>query len=132
MQDHATSRPTAAKVAAGVVAGVVFGFALGVAVSWPPTEGSRSANDALALMCTALDDLDGQFVQSMEQGEFASSSVEDRRMVASLMAAISYAEVAAGNGDDDLLETAQDLQQALQRVQGEVARAHVEELQGYC
>lgn len=52
--------------------------------------------------------------------------------MASLLAAVSYAEVAAGNGDDELLDTAQDLRQAVQRVQGEVARDHLEELQGYC
>lgn len=65
MQEQATSRPTALKVAAGIAAGLILGFALGVAVGWPPSEDSRSANDALALMCTSLDDLDDEFLQSM-------------------------------------------------------------------
>ncbi len=113
------------------MAGLVVGFALGVAVGWP-LSGSESDDRALALMCTALDDLDAAFLESMAEDEMAFRTTEDHRMVASVVAAVGYAEVAAQSGDDELFATANDLRTAMERIQGDVALEHVEALREHC
>ena len=132
MQESSTSRPSALKMVAGVVAGLLVGFLLGTALGWSPSDGSGTDNRALAMMCFALQDVDDEFVQDLGQGSFGSASGHDRRMVASLTAATSYAEIAATEGDDDLLTAALDLRQAIQRIQPEVAHDAYAELQVYC
>ena len=134
MQMQAGMQRRALQVVAGVIAGLVGGFALGSAVGWPLSPESRPDDSALALMCAALDDPDAAFLQSMTDDEMSFRATADRRMTVSLLAAADYADVAgrAGQGDDELLAAADDLRTAMEQLQGDVAREHVDELREYC
>lgn len=134
MQMHTGTQRTALQVVAGVIAGLVGGFVLGSAVGSPASPDSQPENDAPAMMCTALDDLDAAFLERMANEEMSFRTTEDARMTASLKAAVGYAEVAAqaGEGDDELFATANDLRTAMARIQGDVAREHVDALREYC
>lgn len=120
-------------IVGGVVAGLAVGFALGAIIGWPGAEDAGARDDAMARMCTALD-VDDASWQRVEQDGLSLSSGEDRMMVASLMAAVGYAEAAAMKDQDsgELRATAGDLQTALERIQFDVARDHAGALREHC
>ena len=118
------------------IGGVIAGFLLGVLVGWwPPFEGARADGSALGLMCAALDDVDSSYLDRMADDDLGVRGPSDGTNVASLFAAVSYAEAAAASGEADgdaLLATATDLRTALERMQPDVAHEHVEDLRGHC
>lgn len=134
MQMQTGTQRAALGIFAGVVAGLVVGFAVGAVVGWPPAEDAGVRDRAVARMCTALDDIDDASWQRLEQDGLAFSSGEDRMMVASLMAAVGYAEAAAmtEEGSEELRTTAGDLRTAMERLQPEVARDRAGALQEHC
>lgn len=88
--------------------------------------------EAQARMCSALADLDEQFLDDLAAGDMAGDPA-GRRMTTSLMAAAGYDEALALREDDDSLQEAADgLRDAISRVQGEVARQRVDDLRTYC
>lgn len=134
MQMQTGTRRGTLGVAAGVVAGLAAGFALGAVVGWPSAEDEGARDDAVARMCTALDDVDDESWRRVEEDGLSLSSGEDRMMVASLMAAVGYAEAAAmtEQGNDQLRATAGDLRTALEQLKFDVARDHAGTLREHC
>jgi hypothetical protein len=134
MKFRAGSEGNRLGIVAAAITGLVVGFVAAASVGRPPAEESGTDKDARALMCTALDDLNSSFLQSMAEGEGTFGTAEHRRMRASLTAAMAYAEAAGrdGGADEDLLATVNDLHGALQRTRGDLARQHVDDLRAHC
>lgn len=130
-----TSSMTPAWVVAIAVVAVALGFVLGAVIGLPLVGGSATPDGELALMCAAIDEVDPSFTQRLEDGDVDFMRGGDDDATVHLLVAsvdLAGAAAAAGEGDEDLRNTARGLRESLERMQGAAAGEQLDQLRQYC